>query len=309
MGKTIAITGINSYFAATLLPKLEADPAIDTVIGIDTAPWKGGYAKVKFFKKDIRSPKLADILRGADTVFHMAFIVGEIRDKKATEDININGTKNVFDACVAAGVRKVVYTSSATVYGANIHNPLGITEDRPLFKHKDSYYNAGKVDIEHMAADYAKKYPDIIFSVIRAALLFGPKIDNMFSKLFAMKLSALTPGVSYNQYIHEDDLGEALHMAYMKDLPGAYNVGADDAISTRFAFKKAGVLILTLPAFLLRWLATIGFFLRIFPAGGGWVTLSRYTIFMNCEKFKFVTGWQPKWNSEATFNDFLNHRK
>ena len=308
MGKTIAITGINSYFAATLLPKLEADPRVDTVIGIDNAPWKGGSAKVKFFREDIRSPKLADILRGADTVFHMAFIVGEIRDKKATSDININGTKNVFDACVAAGVKKIVYTSSATVYGANIHNPLGITEERSPLKHKDSYYNVSKVEVEKLVADYTIKYPGIIFTTIRAALLFGPGIDNMFSKLFSMKLSALPPGVSYNQYIHEDDLGEALHLAFTKDLSGIYNVGADDAISTISAFKRAGVIIVPIPAFLLKWLATIGFFLQIFPAGGGWVTLGRYTIFMNCDKFKAATGWRPQWTSEATFTNFIERR-
>lgn len=309
MGKTIAITGINSYFAATLLPKLEADPGIDTVIGIDNAPWKGGYAKVKFFRDDIRSPKLADIIRGADTVFHMAFIVGEIRDKRATSDININGTKNVFDACVAAGVKKVVYTSSATVYGANIHNPLGITEDQMPFKHKDSYYNASKVDVEKLVADYTKKYSDIIFTTIRAALLFGPGINNMFSKLFSMKISALPPGIAYNQYIHEEDLGDALYLAFTRDLPGIYNVGADDAISTISAFKQAGVIVVPIPAFLLKWLATIGFFLRIFPAGGGWVTLGRYTIFMNCDKFKAATGWCPGWTSEATFSDFLKSRE
>ena len=186
MGKIVAITGVNSYFAATLLPKLEADPTVDTISGIDTAPWKGGYGKVQFHQIDIRDPNLAEILTSADTVFHMAFIVGEIRDKKATHDININGTKNVFDACAAAGVRKIVYTSSATVYGACIQNPLGITEDRPLYKHSDSYYNAAKVDIENLIADYEKKYPNMIFSVIRAALLYGPSIDNMFSKLFEM---------------------------------------------------------------------------------------------------------------------------
>jgi UDP-glucose 4-epimerase len=308
MGKTVAITGVNSYFAATLLPKLEDDPTVDTIIGVDTAPWKGEYAKVQFFKTDIRDPNLAKILNGVDTVFHLAFIVGEIRNKKTIHDININGTKNVFDACVKAGVRKIVYASSATVYGATIQNPLGITEDRPLFKHSDSYYSAAKVEIEQLFADYAEKHPNIVFSAIRAALLFGPKIDNMFSKLFAMKLSALTPGVSYNQYIHEEDLGDALYLSFSKDLPGAYNVGGDDAISARDAFNKAGVLILTIPAFLLKWLAAIGFMVGIFPAGGGWVTLSRYTIFMNCDKFKSATGWRPKWGSEATFNDFLNHR-
>lgn len=309
MSKTVAITGINSYFAATLLPQLEADPDVDAIIGIDNAPWKGGYSKVKFFKQDIRSPGLSDILKGADTVFHMAFIVGEIRDKKATSDININGTRNVFEACVAAGVRKVVYTSSATVYGSSKDNPLGITENQALIKHRDSYYNASKVDVEKFAADYAAKYPEIIFTTIRAALLFGPCINNMFSKLFSMKLSALPIGVSYNQYIHEEDLGEALYLSFTKDLPGIYNVGADDAISTISAFRRAGVIIVSVPAFLLKWLATIGFFLRIFPAGGGWVTLGRYTIFMNCDKFKSATGWQPKWNSDSTFSDFLKSRK
>lgn len=309
MGKTIAITGINSYFAATLLPRLESDPMVETVIGIDNAPWKGGYAKVKFFREDIRNPKLAEILKGADTVFHMAFVVGEIRDKRATSDININGTKNVFDACIKAGVRKIVYTSSATVYGADVTNPLGITEDRPLFKHKDSYYNTSKVEVEHLVAEYAMKYPETIFTVLRAALLFGPRIDNMFSKLFSMKFSALPPGVSYTQYIHEEDLGEALHLAFKRDLTGVYNVAADDAIATIFAFRQAGVLTLRMPAFLLKWLATVGFFLKLFPAGGGWVTLGRYTIFMNCDKFKAAAGWRPKWSSEAAFADYLAHRK
>ena len=49
MGKTIAITGINSYFASTILPKLQNDPDIEKIIGIDVTPWKGGYNKVVFY--------------------------------------------------------------------------------------------------------------------------------------------------------------------------------------------------------------------------------------------------------------------
>ena len=45
---TIAITGINSYFAKTVLPKLEADPEIESIIGIDVTPWKGPENKEKF---------------------------------------------------------------------------------------------------------------------------------------------------------------------------------------------------------------------------------------------------------------------
>ena len=90
MGKTVLITGINSYFASTLLPRLDTDPGIDKIIGLDITPWKGGYHKVDFHKLDIRDKSVADLFKGVDTVFHLAFVVGEIRDKDKIYDINIS---------------------------------------------------------------------------------------------------------------------------------------------------------------------------------------------------------------------------
>lgn len=74
----IAITGINSYLAKALMPKLEADPEIAWVVGVDVAPWESRSGKVDFHQEDVRSPKLAEILKGVDIVVHLAFIVQEI---------------------------------------------------------------------------------------------------------------------------------------------------------------------------------------------------------------------------------------
>ena len=68
VGKTVAITGINSYFASTLLPRLQADPEVETIIGIDVSPWKGGFDKVVFHREDIRSAQIDDLLAGADVL-------------------------------------------------------------------------------------------------------------------------------------------------------------------------------------------------------------------------------------------------
>ena len=132
MGKTVAITGVNSYFASTVLPRLEADPEIECIIGIDVSPWRGGFEKVTFHKEDIRSDKIADLLTGVDILYHLAIIVGEIQDKEATRDINVNGSRNVFSACVRNHVEKVIYTSSMTVYGSRPDNPIGLTEEFPV---------------------------------------------------------------------------------------------------------------------------------------------------------------------------------
>ncbi len=305
MGKTVAITGVNSYFASTLLPRLQADPEVEKIIGIDVTPWKGGYRKVEFHRVDTRDAGIINILKDVDVLFHLAFVVGEIQDKEKTRDININGSKNVFQACVTNNIKKVIYTSSMTVYGAHKHNPLGFTEDSPLARNDDSYYNTSKVEVESFVTEFFQNHPEITLTVIRAGLLVGPKINNMFSRLWSMKVTALPWGnIAHNQFIHEQDLGEALYLVYQQDVPGIYNVTADDAVTTRWCFKQSKALVVPLPAPVLRVIADIAFKLRLFPAGGGWVSMSRYTIFGLSNKFKAATGWQPRYTSAEAFLDY-----
>jgi UDP-glucose 4-epimerase len=311
MGKTVvAITGVNSYFASTVLPRLQDDPKVERIIGIDTAPWKGGYDKVDFFREDVRSENIVDILRDVDTLYHLAFVVGEIRDKEKTRDINSNGSRNVFEACAQNRVKKIIYTSSMTVYGARRHTPLGLDEDAPLARHEDSYYSTSKVEMEQFVAAFSEEHPEITCTVLRAALLCGPGINNMFSRLWSMRIGALPLGrVPQNQLIHEEDLGEALYLALEKDLPGVYNVAADDAVSTGWCFREAGVKVVPLPAFLLRPVADLAFRLGLFPAGGGWASIGEYTIFGRSDRFKAAAGWRPRYTSEETFRAFLEARE
>jgi UDP-glucose 4-epimerase len=309
MGKTVAVTGVNSYFASTLLPLLQNDPDVDKIVGIDTAPWKGGFGKVAFFREDIRSRNLVDILRGVDVLVHLAFVVGEIRDKEKTRDINVNGSRNVFRACAENGVGKIVYTSSMTVYGSRRDTPLGLTEESPLARNEDSYYNTSKVEMEEFVASFSREHPEILCTVLRAALLCGPGIRNMFSRLWSMKIGALPLGrVPHNQLIHEEDMGDALLRAIRKDLPGVYNVTADDAVSTAWCFRTAGVKIFPLPPFLLKPVANAAFRMGLFPAGGGWASIGEYTIFGSSEKFKQAAAWRPRYSSKETFQSFLEAR-
>ena len=306
MGKTVAITGVNSYFASTVLPELEADPQVETIIGIDVSPWKGGFDKVAFHKQDIRSDAIGDLLAGVDVLYHLAFVVGEIQDKRETHDINVNGSRNVFSACVRNGVRKVIYTSSMTVYGSRPENPIGLTEESPICRSDGNYYNISKAEVEDFATGFFKDHPEITFTILRAALLVGPGMNNMFSRLWSLKVTALPIGnTACNQLIHERDLGEALHLAFERDLPGVYNVTADDAVATKWCFQTAGAIVVPLPEFLLRPLANAAFKLRLFPASGGWVRLSKYTIFGLSDKFKRATGWKPKYTSAQAFLSYI----
>jgi UDP-glucose 4-epimerase len=310
MGKTVAITGVNSYFASTVLPRLQADPRVEQIIGVDVSPWKGGFDKVRFHKTDVRSDGIAEILKGVDVLYHLAFIVGEIHDKDRTHDINVNGSKNVFAACARNSVKKVIYTSSMTVYGSHENNPIGFTEESPLSRNEDNYYNTSKIEVEDFIADFRENHPEITVTVIRAGLLVGPKIENMFSQLWSLKVTALPMGnTTHNQFIHEEDLGEALYLAQREDIPGIFNVTADDAVTTKWCFKTAGTIVIPLPQSLLKPMANIGFRLGLFPAGGGWVTFSKYTVFGLSNEFKKATGWEPKYTSEQAFMTYIRGRE
>ena len=309
MGKTVLITGINSYFASTLLPMLDSDPDIDKIIGIDVTPWKGGFHKVDFYKTDIRDQSVYDLFKGVDTVFHLAFVVGEIRDKEKIYDVNINGSKNIFNACVENNVKKVIYASSLTVYGSFADIPLGLDEEYPITPNPVSYYNSSKVEVEIFSTEFFKKHPEIMFTVLRVGMLCGPNIRSMFSKLWSMKISALPMGCNaYLQLIHEEDLGDALYLSYLEEVPGIFNVAADDAVPIKWCYRQAGVLVILLPMFLLKSLADVEFKLKLFPAGDRWASLSRYTIFTLTNKFKKASGWRPKYKSKETFESYLASR-
>ena len=110
MGKIIAMTGVNGYAAATLLPLMENDPEIEKIIGIDISPWKGGFSKVEFVRQDTRSPHLADILRNVEIVCHLA--PGE----NMAGEIDLSGTRNLLSACAEKRIGKIICLSSTSVY-------------------------------------------------------------------------------------------------------------------------------------------------------------------------------------------------
>ena len=70
----------------------------------------------------------------------------------------------------------------------------------------------------------------------------------------------------HNQMISVEDLGEAMYLPFLKNLPGIYNVAADDAVPTRWCFKATRAFVIPLPTFLLKLIANIAFKLHLFPA-------------------------------------------
>ena len=95
-------------------------------------------------------------LKGADGVFHFAalWLLQCHEFPRAAFDVNVRGTFNVLEACVRNGVKRLVWSSSASVYGDAVEEPM--TEDHP-FNNKN-FYGATKICGEAMARAYHFRY-------------------------------------------------------------------------------------------------------------------------------------------------------
>src|SRR4051812_26635594 len=117
---------------------------------------------------------LESAFEGADGVFHLAalWLLQCHEYPRSAFDVNIRGTFNVMEACVKKGVRRLVYSSSASVYGDAVEEPM--TEDHP-FNNKN-FYGATKICGEAMARAYHHRY-GLNFAGLRYMNVYGPRQD------------------------------------------------------------------------------------------------------------------------------------
>ncbi len=133
--------------------------------------------RVKIFEAggDIcQSDILEAALKDADGVFHFAalWLLQCHEYPRAAFDVNIRGTFNVLEACVRTGVNRLVYSSSASVYGDAVEEPM--TEDHP-FNNKN-FYGATKIAGEAMARAFHHRY-GLNLVGLRYMNVYGPRQD------------------------------------------------------------------------------------------------------------------------------------
>jgi len=133
--------------------------------------------RVKIFEigGDIcQSDILSAALNGADGVFHFAalWLLQCHEFPRSAFDVNIRGTFNVIEACVQQGVKRLVYSSSASVYGDAVEEPM--TEDHPF--NNTNFYGATKVAGEQMCRAFYHRY-GLNYAGLRYMNVYGPRQD------------------------------------------------------------------------------------------------------------------------------------
>ncbi len=139
-------------------------------------------------------PAVAEAIAGCHAVFHLAAqrgVAGSVSDPLGTDHVNTSGTLTVLDAARAAGVQRVVCTSSSSVYGGAAKLPT--PEDSPLLPR--SPYAVSKLAGEHYARVYHELH-GLATVCLRPFNVYGPRqrADSAYAAVIPLFMAALRAG-------------------------------------------------------------------------------------------------------------------
>jgi UDP-glucose 4-epimerase len=307
--RTLFVTGISGYCGKVLLPRLEKNPAIEKIIGVDrNAPLNAdAFTKLEFHKMDIRDPEIKTLMQGADTVVHLAFVLMRLPKDQQVDDVNIKGSRNVFEAAASNGVQKLIVTSSVVAYGLHPDNPVPLTEESPLRPNEGLYYSRAKAANEAYLDEFCQRHPEMVVTRLRPCTIVGPTAEKGLMESFLNANTITVKG--YNppyQLVHEEDVASALELAIDNDLNGIYNAAGDNPKTLNELSALRSGKVITLPHWIAKFLMDMLWRTGQSAFAPEWVDLTRYSLAVSSEKLK-QAGWQPQHTTAQAFAALLAH--
>jgi nucleoside-diphosphate-sugar epimerase len=218
------VTGGSGYFGCVLVERLLARGERVRVFDINDA--EDRPRAVDFVQGDIRDIEAVKrACQGVSVVHHNVALVPLAKDKSAFWAVNRDGTRNLLEACLAGGVKKVVNTSSSAVFGVPEKNP--VTEDMTPVPGED--YGRAKLAGEHLCQEFAGRGLDV--SILRPRTIMGHGRLGIMQMLFewillGRNLPVLGKGDNLYQFVHAEDLADLSILAAARPGPRTYHGGA-----------------------------------------------------------------------------------
>lgn len=249
------ITGVAGFIGSTLAHALEARGG--EVRGVDDLSIGrreniADLPKLDFRQGDLRDAEMMKrVCEGIEVVFHDAavpYAVGSGRDAFAGHSTNVDGTLNLLHAAREAGVRRVVFASSATVYGDQAENP----KSESMTPEPSTPYATQKLIGEHFLRLFSRMY-DMETVALRQFNVYGPRQDptSAYSGVVARFCDRMRRGEEIvihgdgeqaRDFVYVDDVVQANLCAAeapaAKVTGRAFNIGSGRAVSLNHAFTQ-----------------------------------------------------------------------
>jgi len=244
----LLITGIAGGLARLVAQRAAAMG--HQVVGVDyraSAPIDG----VDIRKANYNKTAIEDVFRSGpfDAVLHLGR-VGNLKESLGKRfDLNVIGSQKLMNLCLAHKVPTLIVLSTFHIYGAHPANHIPISESDPLRAGIEFPQIADAIQLDNMSSTWVYQYPEVRTVVLRPTNVVGPTIQNTMSRfLRARRVPVLMGFNPMTQFVHEDDLANAVFAALLGTSKGVYNVAGSAVIPWREALRMAKAETFALPS-------------------------------------------------------------
>jgi len=283
----VVVTGAGGRLAHVLLPVLCADPDVARVIGVDRRAPAFRHPKLEAAIADIGEARARASVRGADALVHLASVV--LRGRMPVREMartNVDATRALLSEAAAAGVPAVVHMSSAAVYGPGVD----LAEDAPLAPLARFHYACQKAEID---AWLARELPRA--AVLRPTIVLGPHAQPLLRQIAALPLYPRLPEPQPRlQFVHEDDVAQAVVLALRRRAAGPFNLAAPSTFSLRELAQARHPRAPAVPLALARALLELAWRTAGWGGEPGWFDGIASPLTLDCRRARSLLGWAPR---------------
>jgi nucleoside-diphosphate-sugar epimerase len=328
---TVAVTGPTGDLGIAIVNALERSRAIKGIVGMARRPFdpgEQGWKKTEYRQGDVTdAASVRGLVKGADVVVHLAFAILEASD--ATRQLNVEGSRHVFEEAAKAGAMRICYASSVAAYGFHDDNPDWLTEEIEPRGSKEHPYSEQKAEVERVLGQVLLRHPNTAAYAFRPCIVAGPEARTMLEEIPYYRLEEAMPepvlrllgslpvlkpvipdpGVRF-QLVHEDDVASAFAAA-VRGLgqPGPYNLAASGTLTMKDVADALGWYSVPVPKPLIDATAEIATRLPLMPEEVAWIHSVRKPVLMKTARAKKELRWRPKHTARATLKEMADAQR
>lgn len=310
------VTGGSGFFGHLLIEKLLARG--EEVRSFDLIAPDDGFDEVEFVQGDIRDPDaVRAACEGIDIIHHNVAQQPLSKDPELMHTVNYNGTRNLLQAALDCGVKKVIFTSSTAIFGIPGELPIRrSTAPTPC-----EPYGRSKVKSEALCKEFIEKGLDV--TLVRPRTIMGHGRLGIFQMLFewireGRNVPVMGDGNNTFQFIHAHDLADACILAAEHKGPQVYNIGTDrfgtmrETLEALCRHANTGSKVKSVPEAPVRWMMAGAEKLRISPLGAYHYMAYGKPNYFDVSDAVNELGWKPKYSNEemmiASYDWYVQNR-
>jgi UDP-glucose 4-epimerase len=328
---TVAVTGPTGDLGIAIVNALERSRTVKSIVGMARRPFdpaERGWKKTEYRQGDVTDDaSVRDLVKGADVVVHLAFAILDASD--ATRELNIEGSRRVFEHSAKAGAERICYASSVAAYGFHDDNPDWLTEEVPPRGSPEHPYSHQKAEVERVLGEVLLRREGTAAYAFRPCIVAGPEARTMLDEIPYYRLEEAMPdpvrrlvdslpvlkpvipdpGIRF-QLVHEDDVASAFAAA-VRGLgePGPYNLAGGGTLTMSDVADALGWYSVPVPKPLVDATAEIATRLPLMPEQVAWIHSVKKPVLMKTDRAKKLLRWKPKHTAKATLKEMADAQR